>query len=53
MDSVLDSRMKGLPYSTTTVRLSDVGVKKWNVLSEDLPLPVALLRSSALEKNRR
>jgi D-serine dehydratase len=53
MNSLVDSRTKGLPHSTEAVRLSEIGARKWNVLAEDLPLPVALLRRSALTHNSR
>jgi D-serine dehydratase len=45
-------RTKGLPHGTADVSLSDVGARGWNVLAEDLPLPVAVLRDSALTRNR-
>lgn len=52
-DSAVDSRTKGLPHTTAALRLSEIGAKRWNVLKEDLPLPLALLRESALTNNRR
>jgi D-serine dehydratase len=53
MEEALDSRTKGLPHVATDVRLSEVSARRWNVLNEDLPLPLALLRDSALANNRR
>jgi D-serine dehydratase len=45
-------RTKGLPHGTVDVGLSDIGARGWNVLAEDLPLPLALLRETALTRNR-
>ncbi len=53
MNNPIDSRTKGLPHSTADFSLAEIGARRWNVLKEDLPLPVALLRQSALERNRR
>lgn len=49
----IDARVKGLPHSTAGVRLAEIGIRGWNVLNQDLPLPLAVLRRSALENNRR
>lgn len=49
----MDSRTKGLPHATVDIEPSEIAAKRWNVLAEDLPLPLALLRSSALMRNRR
>jgi D-serine dehydratase len=49
----MDWRIKGLPHGIVDIDLSDIAAKRWNVLNEDLPLPVAVLRDSALTKNRR
>lgn len=53
MAKLIDSRTKGLPYSTADLDSSAVAIQHWNVLAEELPLPVAVLRESALENNRR
>jgi D-serine dehydratase len=50
-DPILDPRTKGLPAMARSMRLSDVGARGWNLLREDLPLPVAVLRDSALDAN--
>lgn len=52
-DSELDGLTKGWPPGAGRLRLRDVGRQGWNVLREDLPLPVALLKQSALEHNSR
>lgn len=49
----LDERVKGVPGGVHDLRLGDVGHKGWNLLKEDLPLPVAVLKSGALDNNSR
>lgn len=46
-------QMKGLPHGIADIDLSEIHSKHWNVLKEDLPFPLAVLRSSALTRNRR
>jgi D-serine dehydratase len=52
-DRLIDSRTKGLPPGATGLPLSAVGAQRWNLLREDLPLPVAVLREDALADNSR
>jgi D-serine dehydratase len=52
-EEAADWRSKGLPHGTVDVGLPEIVAKRWNVLREDLPLPLALLRASALTRNRR
>jgi len=47
----LDPREKGVPGRITSVPLADVKSLLWNVLDEDVPLPVAVLKRDALESN--
>lgn len=49
----LDGRTKGLPASQDAIELVAIGRRGWNVLAEDLPLPLALLKQSALTHNAR
>jgi D-serine dehydratase len=49
---VLDSTTKGLPASVDRITLSEVAGAGWR-LHEDLELPAAVLRRSALEANGR
>ena len=49
----LDGQTKGLPAGLDATAVSDVGSRGWNVLAEDLPLPLALLKDSALAHNAR
>src|SRR5271168_697004 len=44
---------KGIPGHTASIPLADVESRFWNVLNEDVPLPVAVLRHEALESNSR
>lgn len=51
--SLLDDRIKGIPGGVAPFPLGTIGAKGWNLLRQDLPLPVALLKASALEHNSR
>ena len=42
---------KGLPPSSPAIDIAAVAGKGWTLLREDLPMPVAVLRQSALERN--
>lgn len=44
---------KGVPGNVRSMRSQDVAAQGWNVLREDLPLPVAILKSEALAHNRQ
>jgi D-serine dehydratase len=48
---LLDHRTKGIPGGVAPFRLDAIGAKNWNLLAEDLPLPVAVLKRSALTHN--
>ena len=50
-DPMLDGRTKGLPAGIDVLAPGDVASRAWNVLREDLPLPLALLKASSLEHN--
>ncbi|MFN0016768.1 MAG: amino acid deaminase [Pirellulaceae bacterium] len=53
IDSLLiDDRYKGIPGGTPAFPLSDLGNRGWNVLRGDVPLPLAVLKESALAHNR-
>ncbi|HJS31502.1 MAG TPA: amino acid deaminase [Alphaproteobacteria bacterium] len=51
--SLLDGRTKGIPGGLPPFPMAAIGAKGWNVLAEDLPLPVCVLRQSALDHNGR
>ncbi len=50
-DLILDDRFKGIPGGTAEFQLRDIAARHWNVLAEDLSLPVCVLKDSALEHN--
>jgi D-serine dehydratase len=47
----LDDTLKGIPGGTRPFPLSKIAERKWNVLREDLPLPLMVLKQSALMYN--
>jgi D-serine dehydratase len=48
---VLDQTFKGIPGGTAPFPLSQIANQQWNVLREDLPLPLMVLKRSALLHN--
>ncbi len=52
-DLLIDDRIKGIPGGVAPFRLGDIGSHGWNLLREDMPLPVATLKASALTHNGR
>jgi len=48
---LLDGRTKGLPAGTAPLAREDIATARWNVLREDLPLPLAVLKESSLAHN--
>jgi D-serine dehydratase len=50
-NSFLDDNIKGIPGGVSAFPLREIGAKGWNVLREDLPLPLAILKDSALSHN--
>ncbi len=49
--TILDGRTKGIPGTAAPFALADIGKQGWNVLAEDLPLPLMVLKRSALDHN--
>ena len=47
----LDGCDKGVPGHASGIALQDVAAQHWNVLREDLPLPVAVLKQAAVVHN--
>lgn len=47
----LDARTKGVPGGCAPFRLGDTGKRQWNVLNQDLPLPLLLIKEGALAQN--
>ncbi len=52
-NSLITHRYKGIPGGTPPFRLADIGQQGWNVLRQDLPLPLAIMKQSALKHNSR
>ncbi|WP_341860862.1 amino acid deaminase [Gymnodinialimonas sp. 57CJ19] len=50
-DTILDGRTKGVPGTAPPFRLGDIAAKGWNVMEEDMPLPLLLLKRSNLDYN--
>ncbi len=49
--AVVSARDKGMPGHVADLPIAEVGAQHWNLLAEDLPLPVAILSAPALERN--
>ncbi len=49
--SLVDDRIKGMPGGMTPIPLAEIGRQGWNLLCEDLPLPLAVLSDRALTHN--
>lgn len=52
-DTILDGRTKGIPAAAKPFRLGDIAAHGWNVMAEDMLLPLMLLRRSNLDHNAR
>jgi D-serine dehydratase len=50
-DPMLAPGLKGFPHRHSPVARRDMGSLGWHALADELPLPVALLKRSALEHN--
>ncbi|MDP6706931.1 MAG: amino acid deaminase [Alphaproteobacteria bacterium] len=50
-DIILDGATKGVPPGAEPFPLAEIGAKGWNLLQGDLPLPLAVLKDSALRHN--
>ena len=48
---MLDDTLKGIPGGVRPFLVSAAGAHRWNVLAEDLPLPLAVLKQSAMDRN--
>jgi D-serine dehydratase len=53
LDPVLDHRHKGYPHDAPPLRRSQIGAQGWSVPRGDLPLPLAVIKRSALQHNLR
>jgi D-serine dehydratase len=53
MQMPVDGRTKGFPPGAGALALGAIGQQGWNLLREDVPLPAAVLKRSALEHNAK
>jgi D-serine dehydratase len=53
LSSPIDSTTKGMPRLAVPLTLGEVGKQGWNVLREDMRLPLAALKETGLEHNSR
>jgi D-serine dehydratase len=53
LNTPVPATTKGWPAAAGTLPLREAGRRGWNLLRQDLPLPVAVLRASALAHNSR
>ena len=49
--SLVDDSIKGMPGGLQPISLSEIGGQGWNLLREDMPLPLAVIRAPALAHN--
>ena len=42
-NTILDRRIKGIPGSVEPFPLKELKNKKWNILNEDMPMPLMVL----------
>jgi D-serine dehydratase len=50
---IVDGETKGMPADAAPVRLGDIGAQGWSLLDDQLPMPVAVVRESAMRNNSR
>jgi D-serine dehydratase len=53
LDEVVDATTKGYPPCAAALPIAAIGAQRWSVLDGDLPLPLAVIRDSALAHNQR
>src|SRR5437868_10981329 len=51
LSETLDASTKGYPLSGAALPISAIAAQRWSVLAGDLPLPLAVIRDSALAHN--
>src|SRR5258708_31610602 len=51
LSETLDASTKGYPLSYPALPISALGAQHWSVLAGELPLPLAVIRDSALPHN--
>jgi D-serine dehydratase len=50
---LIDDSFKGYPPAVAPTQLGEIGKHGWNLLKGDLPFPVAVLKTSAIDHNSR
>jgi len=50
---IVDGRTKGMPADAAPIRLADIGAQGWSLLDDELPMPLAVVRESAIANNSR
>ena len=50
-EMMLNDSFKGIPGDVEPFPLREIGKRRWNVLREDLPLPLMVLKQSAVRQN--
>lgn len=48
---MLDHKTKGMPGGIAPFPMAEIAAKGWNILREDLPLPLAVLKKPAMDHN--
>jgi D-serine dehydratase len=51
LSEVIDDRFKGIPSRTPPFALRDIGKHGWSIVDGDLPLPLMIANTSAVEHN--
>jgi D-serine dehydratase len=51
LSETLDAGTKGYPLSNPALKIADIGAQRWSLLAGDLPLPLAVIRDSAIAHN--
>lgn len=50
-NGTVDETTKGMPGGMAPLKLRDIGSQGWNLLAEDMPLPVCVLKADAVTRN--
>ena len=49
--TILDKRIKGIPGSAKPFLLEEISEQGWNILKEDMPMPLLVLKKSNMDYN--
>ena len=50
-NTLLDARIKGIPGSVEPFPLKEIKNKNWNILNEDMPMPIMVLKQDQLNNH--